>query len=73
MGSFSRFAYDHGKFRAFMVVGFAAFLAAACLFALIATPLAALGVVSWGTVVGGSIGCGIGTAIPNSMFAAISA
>ena len=73
MDSFSAFAYNHGKFRAFVVIGVTAFLAAFLLYALISAPFAALGFVAWKTVLFGALGCSIGTGAVNSLFAAMSA
>lgn len=65
------FALEHGKLRAFCCVGFGAFTASFVLFFLLMSPLAAFHATTWGVVLGGATGCGIGTGIMNAIFAAV--
>ena len=64
------YAYGGGKMRAFFTIAGLSFLFAFVLFLVLSTPFALFGVpVSF--VLYGALGCGIGTAIPNAIFAAM--
>ena len=67
------FAYGHGKLRAFFVIGALASIGAFLLFLLLAAPFVLVGLVPVGQALAGALGCGIGTGLVNSIFAAISA
>lgn len=73
LDSLSDFAFGHGKLRAFFVVGAFASIAAFLLFLLLAAPFIWAGLIPIGKALAGAIGCGIGTGMVNSIFAAMSA